>query len=181
MDTRQGIIYTTEGDFKLLVDKPNIFRKMIGHSRETEIYKILLLNQDEIKKQSIGIVTIKELSDKSVDLELLDTNLYKYSDADIKKEMSKVKDYLQSIGIMYYDWKPCNIGISHVDGKLKLFDFDASGCIGADSITWIIEAPNWYAFNKAVNDGMKTPIDIDNYAFDNGFPDTKKYRCCCMS
>jgi len=181
MDTREGILYTIDGGYKPLVDSPNIFRKMINDNIETEIYKILLLNQDEIKKRSIGIVAIKELTDTSVDLELLDINLHGYSYADIRKEMSVVKDYLQSIGIMYIDWKPDNVGISHVDGKLKLFDFDASGRTNVDKTSWEIEAPAFFAYTKAVNAGMKTIVKIDNYAFDDGFHNTTKCHWCCMS
>jgi serine/threonine protein kinase len=36
------------------------------------------------------------------------------------------KNHLQTLGIMYIDWKPDNIGIDP-DGKYKLFDFDLSG------------------------------------------------------
>jgi hypothetical protein len=43
--------------------------------------------------------------------------------------MSNVKDFLQGLGIMYVDWKLDNIGKSLIDGKYKLFDFDASGLV----------------------------------------------------
>jgi hypothetical protein len=35
--------------------------------------------------------------------------------------MKNVKDFLQSLGIMYIDWKIDNIGVSNV-GAYKLFD-----------------------------------------------------------
>jgi serine/threonine protein kinase len=84
--------------------------------------------------------------------------------------MRGVKDYLQSLGIMYIDWKLDNIGINN-DSNLKLFDFDVSGMIDTNNGEWITKMapPKYYSFNEAVKAGMITPIEIDNYAFELGF------------
>lgn len=80
----------------------------------------------------------------------------------------EVKEYLQSLGIIYIDWKADNTGISD-DGEIKLFDFNASGLINTETKEWIIKPEEWWSYNKAIRYGMVTPIDIDNYAFDLGF------------
>jgi serine/threonine protein kinase len=82
--------------------------------------------------------------------------------------MGPVKDYLQSLGIMYIDWKPDNIGIDK-DGTVKLFDFDVSGLIDVNTGEWIIEPRTAYSYREAVNADLKNPIEIDNYAFNSGF------------
>ena len=79
--------------------------------------------------------------------------------------MRSVKKYLQQLGVMYIDWKLDNIGIS--ERRFKLFDFDVSGLIDVNN-KWIIEPPKYWSYNKAIQNGMKTPIEIDNYAFNYG-------------
>ncbi|MDI9313033.1 MAG: hypothetical protein QM535_22675, partial [Limnohabitans sp.] len=109
-----------------------------------------------------------------IDMELLETDMSLQDTNKIKNIMMNVKSYLQSLGIIYIDWKLDNIGISD-DGKIKLFDFDVSGLIDIATKEWIIEPPKYYSYNKAIQHGMVTPIDIDNYAFDIEF-DSKKYN-----
>ena len=88
----------------------------------------------------------------------------------IKDVMIEVKTYLQSLGIMYIDWKLDNIGISD-DGQIKLFDFDASGLINIETKEWIIKPPMFWSYNTAIQHGKETPTDIDDYAFEIGFKD----------
>ena len=57
-----------------------------------------------------------------------------------------------------------NIGVSD-DGEIKLFDFDCSGLIDVETNKWLIEPPKYWAYKNAIKNGMKTPIEIDNYAF----------------
>jgi len=177
---RPGLLYTAEGEHLELQNEPNIFRKMFGDNAynenneycgdiEKKLYKILLDEQNKPETDSYGIVKIHKLTDSNVDIDLLETDIDDYSERDVILEMLKVKDYLQSIGIMYIDWKYDNIGVSRLDGKLKLFDFDASGLTRPDKFTWDIQAPVWYAYKEAFNAGMKTPTEIDDYAFSNGF------------
>lgn len=182
MSERTGILYTKEGKFITLHDQPNIFRKIFGHNIEKVIYKILFNKQDEIIARSIGIVKIIQVTDEFVDLELLDIDIRSCkTNNEIVNEMSNVKDYLQSIGIMYIDWKYDNIGISRVDGKVKLFDFDASGCVSPDKSMWTVEPLYYWAYENATTACMNTPIEIDNYAFNNGFRISKQCHCCIIT
>ena len=110
-----------------------------------------------------------ESKETYIDMELLNTKLDGISIEQIKIIMEPVKDFLHSLGIMYIDWKPDNTGIGS-DGKLKLFDFDVSGLIDTTSQEWIIRAPTlYYSYKTAVSMGAKTPIEIDNLAFEFGF------------
>jgi serine/threonine protein kinase len=90
--------------------------------------------------------------------------------------MKKVKDFLQSLGIMYIDWKPDNIGISK-DGTYKLFDFDVSGVIDLKTNKWIIEPLHYWNYNKSIENGCKTPQQIDDYSFNYGILDIKNGHC----
>ena len=168
MSERTGILYSDKGEFITLHDQPNIFRKIFRHDIEKVIYKILLKKQDEIIARSIGIVNIIQITDEFVDLELLNTGIdirHYISDNEIQNEMMNVKSYLQSLGIMYIDWKYDNMGISKIDGKVKLFDFDVSGYASLDKSIWTIEPLHYYSYNKAIDAGITHPIDIDNFAF----------------
>ena len=95
---------------------------------------------------------------------MLNIDLNGVNESEIKEKMTEVKNYLQSLGIMYIDWKLDNIGISK-DGELKLFDFDASGLI--EPTKWEIKPPEYNSYKEAINNDMKTPLGIDNYIFEN--------------
>ena len=155
------MIYTLEGGFEQTGDTDS-FTKMTTIT-ELEIYRRL-----DVSK-SCGVVDVIHINEDSVVMEHLDIDLCYYTLTDIKHQMRFVKDYLQSIGIMYIDWKPDNIGISRKDGMLKLFDFDASGVIDLQSNTWIIRPLDWYSYKNAIDAGMRTPKEIDDYVFDNAF------------
>ena len=84
---------------------------------------------------------------------------------EIIEVMSKVKDFLQTLGIMYVDWKLDNLGKS-VDGKYKLFDFDASGLSDLKTHKWKLKAnPNYWSYNEAIKNGAQTPKEIDDWSF----------------
>jgi len=157
------MIYTLEGGFDETGDTGS-FTKMTTRT-ELEIYRLL----DVSTSKSCGVVDVIHINENSVVMEHLDIDLCYYTPTDIKHQMRFVKDYLQSIGIMYIDWKPDNIGISRKDGMLKLFDFDASGVIDLQSNTWIIRPIDWYSYKNAIDAGMRTPKEIDDYVFDNAF------------
>ena len=157
------MIYTLEGGFEQTGDTDS-FTKMTTIT-ELEIYRLL----DVSTSKSCGVVDVIHINENSVVMEHLDSDLCYYTLTDIKHQMRFVKDYLQSIGIMYIDWKPDNIGISRKDGMLKLFDFDASGVIDLQSNTWIIRPIDWYSYKNAIDAGMRTPKEIDDYVFDNAF------------
>jgi serine/threonine protein kinase len=161
--------YTAEGDIiedpQTLIDDKDFFRKMTPtrayNKGEKEICEILM------KHPHKNIIKIYAVTNDYIDMELLNTDLMKVSMSKLQKDMMEVKTFLQGLGIMYIDWKLDNIGISD-DGELKLFDFDVSGLINTETNEWIIKPPEFWAYNDAVEHGMKTPIEIDNYAFKEG-------------
>jgi serine/threonine protein kinase len=161
--------YTAEGDIiedpKTLLDGKDFFRKMTPtrayNKGEKEICEILM------KHPHKNIIKIYDVTNDYIDMELLNTDLMKVSMSKLQKDMMEVKTFLQGLGIMYIDWKLDNIGISD-DGELKLFDFDVSGLINTETNEWKIKPPEFWAYNDAVEHGMKTPIEIDNYAFKEG-------------
>jgi serine/threonine protein kinase len=135
------------------------FQKMTKHENEKQICKLLMQNPHK------NIVTIYEVGDDYIKMELLNTALEGIQESVIKEKMRNVKNHLQSLGIMYIDWKLDNIGISE-DGELKLFDFDASGII--EPMKWETQPQvDYYSYRNAIKKGMKTPIGIDNYVFEN--------------
>lgn len=158
-------IYTTDGEFtsdpNILYKGKDFFRKMTNDSLEIEICKLL------IKHPHKNIIKIYGIGANFIDMELLNTDINEEYISDIKNIMQDVKTYLQNLGIIYIDWKLDNIGIS-ADGQYKLFDFDASGLIDIETNEWLIEPPKYWSYNKAIENGMETPNDIDNYAFDLG-------------
>jgi hypothetical protein len=120
-----------------------------------------------IKNPFPNIVTFYEVNKEYIEMEALDTNITtKLNSEKLKETMKKVKDFLQSLGIMYIDWKTDNIGISK-DGTYKLFDFDVSGLIDLTTNKWIIEPLHFWSYNKAIENGCTTPQEIDDYSFDN--------------
>ena len=161
-----ALIYNLNGSFRkdptLLHNGKNFFRKMTNNENEIELCKILMKNPHK------NIITIYDIGKDYVDMELLNTNIEDVDVSEIQDIMTDVKTYLQNLGIIYIDWKIDNIGISNEDGEIKLFDFDVSGFIDIETKKWIIKPPKLYSYNKAVQNGMVTPIDIDDYAFTIG-------------
>ena len=159
------------GEFTHIDDGKSEFTKMTTDVNEIHIYNMLRT----ARQTSSGIVSIVQVTNNSIKLEQLDICLDNYRLADIKREMVVVKDYLQSMGIMYIDWKRDNIGVSRIDGELKLFDFDVSGIIDLETNEWSYRPPNCWAYRNAIDEGMKTPKEIDDYAFNKAFsPKIKK-------
>ena len=164
-----GKIYTENGDFENLEEKHDnkeIFRKMIGNGEdgktEMKISEILMENPHQ---NIVKIYKINYKEPKYIDMEMVDTDLSNISAEEIKEKMRNVKDYLQSLGIMYIDWKPDNIGIGE-DGELKLFDFDVSGLLDPIHGNWIMPPLKYAAYKEAIKNGMKTPKEIDDYTFE---------------
>ncbi len=128
----------------------HFFRKMFFYSdpptpqqqqivfAENEIVKILMENPHP------NIVRYFNVNREYVDMELLTTENIELGQ--VVEVMEDVKRFLQSLGIMYIDWKLDNIGRDK-KGTYKLFDFDASGI--ADKGKWIIEPPLYYSYKKA--------------------------------
>ena len=98
-------------------------------------------------------------------MELLNTDMSRENMSSVKNVMMEVKTYLQNLGIIYIDWKLDNIGIGE-NQQIRLFDFDGSGLIDIETKEWIRRPPLYWSYMEAIKNGMKTPSDIDNYAFD---------------
>ena len=119
-----------------------------------------------------NIVNYYELSDDYITMEQVNSEksnpLYKPMTneeiIEIQQTMSKVKDFLQSLGIMYVDWKYDNLGKS-LNGTYKLFDFDASGLIDLTSKEWILKPQHYWSYNEAIKNGALTPKEIDDWSF----------------
>ena len=119
-----------------------------------------------------NIVNYYELSDDYITMEQVNSDksnpLYKPMTneeiIEIQQTMSKVKDFLQGLGIMYIDWKYDNLGKS-LDGAYKLFDFDASGLIDLASKEWILKPQHYWSYNEAIKNGALTPKEIDDWSF----------------
>ena len=157
------ITYTMDGNFikdpEILYEGNDFFRKMTTSIVEKKICEIIM------KHDHKNIIKIYCVGKDYVDMELLNTDISKGEMSKIKNVMVEVKTYLQNLGIIYIDWKLDNIGISE-DNQFKLFDFDASGLIDIETNEWIIRAPLYWSHKEAIKNGMETPFDIDNCAFD---------------
>ena len=136
---------------------------------ETTIVKILMdhphnniVNYYEI---SDDYITMEQVSSAKSDPSFFEEGPLSYEEIiEIQQIMRKVKDFLQSLGIMYIDWKYDNLGKS-LDGNYKLFDFDASGLIDLQSKEWILKPQHYWSYNEALKNGAKTPKEIDDWSF----------------
>ena len=156
-----GRIFTLDGKMvktNELYEGKEIFKKMTNNEIEKKICKILMENPHK------NIVKIYEIGNDYIKMELLKTNLDDINGNTIKEKMNEIKNYLQGLGIMYIDWKLDNVGISE-DGELKLFDFNSSGLL--EPTKWENNPPEYYFYKKAIENGARTPIGIDNYIFEN--------------
>jgi serine/threonine protein kinase len=157
-------VYKTSGNlekFNEQYEGKDFFRKMLSSITEPKIAEILRKNPHP------NIVSIYRITDGYIDMEELQhlkgpTSLHKKA---LLEAMNNAKDHLQSLGIMYVDWKPDNVGIT-ADGIYKLFDFDGSGITNADKKTWLIRPSSYWSYRQAIANGLKSPIDIDNFAFE---------------
>lgn len=162
----KSMIYTFGGVTKPLDRLHNgkpFFRKQ-AKSNEITIAQILR------KHPHPNIVTFYTISPKHnyIDMELLKTS-HDVSKQKVLKILAAVKDHLQSLGIMYIDWKVDQTGVA-ADGTLKLFDFDASGVIDLRTKNWIIDAPSYWSYHQATARGITDPFAIDDFAFTLIYP-----------
>jgi len=143
----------------------NFFRKYGASISERAICEILKNNPHP------NIVKIYRITDSYIDIELL-TPIVSDKDYDKKTLISAAllaKNHLQSLGIMYIDWKPDNIGVD-ADGKYKLFDFDLSGITTSNSKKWKLHpAPYSWSYRQAFANGLKDPKEVDDFAFEINF------------
>jgi serine/threonine protein kinase len=143
----------------------NFFRKYGASICEHAICEILKNNPHP------NIVNIYRITDSYIDIELL-TPIMSDEDYDKKTLISAAllaKNHLQSLGIMYIDWKPDNMGVD-ADGKYKLFDFDLSGITDSSNKKWKLHlAPYSWSYRQAFANGLKDPKEVDDFAFEINF------------
>ena len=156
-------IYDLNGEIRDLKDYQYgvpFFRKVFTNhqnNNEREIANLLWKNPHS------NIVKIYNVTYAYYDMELLYTS--ETSPRDVTKYLMDAKKHLQELGILYIDWRTDNIGMAS-DGSYKLFDFDASGIIDLNSPNdWLYEPPEFNLYKKAMKNGYRFPIEIDDWIF----------------
>jgi serine/threonine protein kinase len=107
-----------------------------------------------------NIVSFYHVTERYIDMELLEPLDPKDPLTDLVSVMSDVKKFLHSIGIMYMDWKIDNV----VKSKrgYTLIDFDNSGIV--EKGKWKVEPSGWsYREAKTL---YEDPKDMDDWSFD---------------
>ncbi len=102
-------------------------------------------------------------------MEMLDTTA-KIPKRKLMDTLSTVKQHMQSLGIIYIDWKTDQVGLA-ADGTIKLFDFDMSALIDTKTRAWIYPpSPLAWSYRQAAARNLKDPLEIDDYAFTLIYP-----------
>ena len=143
----------------------------LANAAKAEIAVVNIL----MKNPHPNIATYYKVNNEYVEMEELDIRAEKDKNKVIES-MEKVKKFLQSLGIMYIDWKTDNIGISK-DGTYKLFDFDVSGLVDLNTNKWIVKPLEYWSYNKAIENGCETPQQIDDFAFNYEIQGIKNKPC----
>ena len=134
---------------------------MTNHYKHPNIVDFFVVNEKYILMEKL----------KPLDTEDLSINMNK-----VIESMHSARGFLQSLGIMYIDWKLFNIGKSK-DNIYKLFDFDASGLIDLHTNKWIIEPINFFSYRKSKERNCKIPQEIDNWSFEYNLLNNKNITC----
>jgi serine/threonine protein kinase len=144
-----------------------VFRKYLNLEKEMDRIEHTIVSI-LINKPHKNLVKIYEVTEVYYDMEILSTGTYPPhgSTAAFLEDMKEAKEHLQSMGIMYIDWKYDNIGRDQ-NGTFKLFDFNLSG-IWVDN-KWVVKPIEGWNYNQAVEAAITFPIAIDNFAFLNAF------------
>ena len=144
---------------------------LLDYSKKVEIAIVKILMEHPhpniVNYYTINITCadMEQVSSAKSDSSFFDEGPLSYEEIiEIQQTMRNVKDFLQSLGIMYIDWKYDNLGKS-VDGKYKLFDFDTSGLIDLTTHEWILKPQHFWSYNEAIKNGAKTPKEIDDWSF----------------
>jgi serine/threonine protein kinase len=165
---KNSLVYTLAGDienFEGPAGCPPVFRKMFDLNTGMSKAEYAIVSYLQGRPPHPNIVKIYEVTDTHWDAELLEVDI-DTKDPKIKEQMRAAKNHLQSIGIMYMDWKYDNIGVD-ICGTYKLLDFNMSG-MWVDK-RWVVKPEEGWNYNIAVNAGITYPIAIDSYAFENTF------------
>jgi len=141
------------------------FRKTTTNELEMKIARKLKRNPHP------NIVKIYEVGPNYIDMELLYTDSVNSQVCrQHATELRRAKNHMHRNGIVYLDWKPDNIGISLLNGKIKVFDFDMSALL--QRRVWYVNQWNLrpeikgYLWRNAENAGITTPVKIDNWIFE---------------
>ena len=143
---------------------------LLDYSKKVEIAIVKILMEHPhpniVNYYTINVTCadMEQVSSAKSDSSFFDEGPLSYEEIiEIQQTMRKVKDFLQSLGIMYIDWKYDNLGKS-VDGKYKLFDFDTSGLIDLTTHEWILKPQHFWSYNEAIKNGVKSPKEIDDWS-----------------
>ena len=159
------------GDIVPFESEKVLFRKyfMGPNDIERDMVKIIRKNPHP------NIVEIYDVTDEYYDMELVKTGLHRVPKKD-QECMRELKSHLQSLGIVYLDWKIDNFGRDENE-TLKMFDFNGGGlfemkdsCCRQKSV-WA-RSPDFvgYLLRRAREQGhKKTPTDCDDWIFDTQF------------
>ena len=151
--------------FKIINGKSiPFFRKSEPAYVENRIASMLKVNPHP------NIVTIYDYSNEQIDMELLNVNIVEKSikyKSDFIVQLTSAKQFLNSLGIAYIDWKSDNVGYSETDKCFKLFDFDGAGIFDVKTKEWITEPPEYYVYRHSIKHFITIPEEIDNYGFYN--------------
>ena len=163
------------GEYRTVDDGQDFFRKNLSttENNEADIVEFLTKFPDYTDN---NIVKFYQVTTEYIDMEDLITQYTdpdyarKYIENDRERDkqiaaMRQAKDYLQSINIMYLDWKFDNIGRGKdANGQYiyKLFDFDASGIANQDN-QWLISPIYLQSYGK---DKTLPPKELDDLLFE---------------
>ena len=144
------------------------FRKKSESELERAIARKIMKNPHP------NIIKIYAVGPDYVDMELLEvSSITRKFCIDHMAELRRAKNHMHRNGIVYLDWKPDNMGVSMINGKIKVFDFDMSGLLRRRILFLnnLKMAPEFKGFllRKAENAGQMTPIKADDWIFDNVF------------
>ena len=138
------------------------YEQAYSHRIEHAIYQRIKAHRPPLP----NLVKVYNITDTHVDIELLDMPITYMQYPEAHKAATLGKDQLQSIGVMYIDWKMDNMGISKDKARTyKIFDFDVSGIVKKeDPDKWEMEPLHYYNYNKVFKVGL-SPKEIDDATF----------------
>lgn len=134
------------------------FRKFCDDDIETIICRKLVENPHP------NCVTIYNVDGCIVDMELLDTN--KKLEHSHLVDIRNAVEHLNSLGVVYIDLKPDNIGFSQKDSVYKLFDFNMSGIVKTDKNNeWLVK-PRFGYILRNVYEYLGDPENYNLFTID---------------
>lgn len=158
-----------------LPSSSHAYDQAYSHRIEHAIYK-------RIKAHPLlpNVVNVYDITDTHVDIELLDTSIKCVHYPQAHTAAAQAKDQLQSIDVMYIDWKIDNMGITKDKARTyKIFDFDVSGIVKKENPNmWEMEPLHYYNYKKVFKDHL-SPKEIDDLAF-KMLPERDPFQCVIL-